>query len=56
MTYALEVLGYCQDITCGFKNVRNTNPLVVADVDVAAVEGSENLLPCLRVLVSMIQE
>jgi len=47
MTYALEVLGYCQDITCGFENVRNAIPLIVADVDVAAVEGSEDLLPCL---------
>ena len=47
MTYASKVVGYLQDCACGFEDVRNAILLVVADVDVAVVEGSEDLLPCL---------
>jgi hypothetical protein len=47
MTYASKVVGYLQHCTCGLKDVRDAVLLVVTDVDVAVVEGSEDLLPCL---------
>jgi len=48
LTYTFEVLGYCQDCACTFEDVGNAISLNVADVDVAVVEGSEHLLPCLE--------
>jgi len=45
MTYAFEVLGYGKNSPCGLEDVRNAIPLIVANVDVAVVEGSKHLFP-----------
>lgn len=54
--YASEVLCCFQDCPCGLKNVRNTILLGVADVEVAVVEGSKDLLPCLQRLALIVHK
>lgn len=56
MAYASEVLCCLQDCPCGLKNVRDAVLLGVADVEVAVVEGSKDLLPCLQRLALMLQK
>jgi hypothetical protein len=46
-TYVSEILGYVEDGPSSRENVIDAIVVFVADVDVAVVEGSEHLLPCL---------